>query len=364
MTKSQTQSPWRVEVDTIGQARWSELLRRFADASIYQTWSYESAVHPRCKVSRVVIYDGRKAIGLAQAVIARMPFVGHGMAYFQSAPIWKLRDEEPRIEHLRACLDVIYREYVLQRRLLVRMKPRLTVDEEESVMPAFAAAQFHRRDDEPRGCTIIVDLSVSLEELRKGMHGKWRNCLNSALAKSHELHVGEGCDEFKHFTRFYNEMLGRKQLVTTTSLNAFRNLQLNLANDEKMKVILCGSGGAWHTGAVISTIGRRGIYLFGATTGQGLKDHSAYLVQWEAIGLLKAAGCLEYDLNGINPETNPTVYRFKSRLAGANGRELERLGTFEGCLSRSSRVAVEVGDHVVNSWRNLKTRLARAPVSE
>lgn len=350
----------RVEVDTVSAQRWAELSRDFSDANIYQTWPYEAAVHPHCKVSRLVVYDGHDVIALAQASIARLPLLGSGIAYFQSAPVWQLRGAEPQVSHLHACLDAISCEYMRKRRLLVRIIPRLTTSEEALVTPAFEGAKFRRRHDGPQRRTIVVDLRMSLEQLRKGMHGKWRNCLNSALARGDEVRLGEGDDDFKHFVRIYKEMLARKQFQTTTDVNAFRLLQGNLTGKEKMKVILCGSRDNWHTGAVVSTIGERGVYLFGATAGDGLKNHSSYLVQWRAIELLKEEGCLEYDLNGINPETNPSTYRFKARLAGVNGRELTRLGTFDGCLSPPSRMAVEIGSRVADRLRALKAKLGKA----
>jgi hypothetical protein len=83
-----------------------------------------------------------------------------------------------------------------------------------------------------------------------------------------------------------------------------------------MKVFLCAEDGVPVAGLVGSAMGDTGIYLFGATSEQGMKCKGAYLVQWRMIEWLKALDVTHYDLGGINPETNPGVYHFKHGMSG------------------------------------------------
>ena len=41
-----------------------------------------------------------------------------------------------------------------------------------------------------------------------------------------------------------------------------------------------------------------------------------YFLQWAALGLARARGCLWYDLGGVDADANPDVTRFKTRMNG------------------------------------------------
>jgi len=348
----------RIEVDTISSARWSDLLQQFSDASIYQTWPYEAAIHPRFTVSRLVVYKGDFAIGLVQAALAKIPIVGSGVAYIRWGPVWQVKNQSPNREDFRLCLKAIFQEYAVRRRLMVRMVTALNLEDEGWAVPVFEEAGFRFCHASSRRRTIIANLPPSLDQFLAGLHGKWRNALKSGQKKEQELREGQTDEDFLQFSRIYEAMLARKRFETTTSLDAFRELQKQLERREKLTVILCRSKGEWHSGAVISSIGFRGIYLFGATAGEGLHSNGSYLVQWRAIQLLRRMGCREYDLNGINPEANPTTYQFKARLAGKNGREVTNLGMFEACVSPASRLATGLGMKYANTLRALRRRIA------
>jgi lipid II:glycine glycyltransferase (peptidoglycan interpeptide bridge formation enzyme) len=95
------------------------------------------------------------------------------------------------------------------------------------------------------------------------------------------------------------------------------------------------------------------MYLFGATSTMGLKRRGSYLLQWKLIQRLKEAHVRQYDLNGINRETNPGTYKFKSDLAGEKGREVRLVGCFESCENMISSVSVNVGERLTAVCRGL-----------
>jgi hypothetical protein len=83
-----------------------------------------------------------------------------------------------------------------------------------------------------------------------------------------------------------------------------------------MGIVLARDQDAVCAGAVYSAVGDTALYLFGATDEVGMRSSASYLVQWTVIGELKTRGVPRYDLNGINPDTNPGTYHFKKGLAG------------------------------------------------
>lgn len=120
-----------------------------------------------------------------------------------------------------------------------------------------------------------------------------------------------------------------------------------------MKIMLCRSDEGICVGLISSAIGRMAIYLFGATSTAGMKSRGSYLLQWKFIEWLKLNLVPRYDLNGINPETNPGTYKFKSDLAGDKGRDVHFLGRFESCESVVSFACVSVGERLKSMCRAL-----------
>ena len=101
-----------------------------------------------------------------------------------------------------------------------------------------------------------------------------------------------------------------------------------------MGIFLCKSSGIYSTGAIFSYIGDTGVYLFGATNDQGMKDKGSYLLQWRGIQWMKNNGCRYYNLNGINPIVNPGGYHFKAGVAGKTGHDVHYMGSFD-CYSNA-----------------------------
>ena len=46
--------PYQIEVDRVKEAEWSELMSRFDDANIYQTWSYGAVRWQQKNLSHLV----------------------------------------------------------------------------------------------------------------------------------------------------------------------------------------------------------------------------------------------------------------------------------------------------------------------
>ena len=130
-------------------------------------------------------------------------------------------------------------------------------------------------------------------------------------------------------------------------------------------MFICRSGGEVCAGAIVSLLGDRGVYLFGASDGPGLEKKSSYLVQWRAISWLKEHHARTYDLNGINQETNPGGYTFKSRLAGRHGQEVSTR-PFVVASSPLSRLLAVSGTTCLQAVRRtrhaLEHHIARRPI--
>jgi len=129
-----------------------------------------------------------------------------------------------------------------------------------------------------------------------------------------------------------------------------------LPPNQKMRILICERQGVPVAGVVASGMGDTGIYLFGATTEEGMKSQGAYLLQWRVIEWLKTQGISRYDLGGINPETNPGVYSFKAGLAG---KDVRYLSPFVSCTSTASRLFFGAANFAGRRARGAVMRLRR-----
>jgi lipid II:glycine glycyltransferase (peptidoglycan interpeptide bridge formation enzyme) len=203
-----------------------------------------------------------------------------------------------------------------------------------------------------------MDISQSLDDVRKKMDQKWRNCLNKS--ERNELEVIEGTDDslFADFIGLYRALLERKQFQEPNDINEFRMIQQDLPPEYKMRIFLCQSNGISSAGVICATIGETGVYLFGATNDQGMTNKGSYLLQWKAIQWMKDNGCRYYNLNGINPEKNSGGYHFKAGLLGKNGRDVYYLGRYDSYSGRIKAKLACTADSLLPRLKKILNKLA------
>jgi len=320
-------SGYSAEVGTIADARWLEITQTFADANLYQVW--QSGVAPRAfpGVGRLVLLKDGTAVAAAEVRLFTLPLTSVGIAYLRWGPMWRRRGAEIEPEHFRQALRALHNEYVGRRGMILRLNPRLFVEEHAACERILAEEGFSERGSSSQAeKTLVMDLSPSLEDLRAGLDKKWRNCLSKAERGGLTVTIGTGTELFREFGDIYSQMLERKQFAPSADLDAHVRLQGLLPDSAKMTVIIARANGEPCAGAICSAMNDTALYLFGATNDVGMRTCGSYLVQWEAVKLLRQRGVREYDLHGINVVANPGTYTFKKGLAGREGRELTFVG--------------------------------------
>lgn len=318
---------YSAEVGTIADDRWFELTQTFADANLYQVW--QSGVDPRAfpGVGRLVLLKDGTAVAAAETRLFTLPLTSTGIAYLRWGPLWRRRGAETDPEHFRQALRALRNEYVGRRGMILRLNPRLFVEDHAACERILAEEGFSEPGSSSQAeKTLVMDLSPSLEELRAGLDKKWRNCLSKAERGGLTVTIGTGPDLFREFRGIYAQMLERKQFAPSADLDAHVRLQGLLPESGKLTVIIARADGEPCAGAICSAMNDTALYLFGATNDVGMRTCGSYLVQWEAVKLLRQRGVREYDLHGISVVANPGTYTFKKGLAGRDGRELTFVG--------------------------------------
>jgi len=346
-------STWQVEVDRTTSAVWSERLEGFDDANIYQTWAYGAVRWGRKNLSHLVLKRSGEVAAMAQVRILRPAGVNVGMAYLRWGPLCQRRGMQLDYAVTRRMARALEDEYVRKRRLLLRIVPNAFAGSEraEVFQSAFSAFSEATRTGENQYRTFVLDLSPSLEELRRQLDSKWRNKLAGAAKNGLTISEGSGPDSYRTFCGIYGQMRERKLFESTVDVEEFGRIHQELPENLKMRVWICRKGPIPVAGLVVSAIGNSAIYLLGATSDDGLKEKGSYLLQWTAIQSLKKSGIRWYDLGGIDPEKNPGVYQFKKGFSGA---DVCQLAPLTACRSVFSSAMVKTVLSLQNAIRGAK----------
>jgi len=338
-------SRYRSEIDRVVESEWTGLVDRFQDANIYQTWSYGAIRWGEKHLSHLVLCRDDEPVAIAQLRIIRFPFFRSGVAYLRWGPLCNVRGREFEPEILHRMVLALHEEYVRKRGLFLRVLPDAFAGSQRA---EFFQTVFSQLAKAPRKMgsverTFLLDLTPSLDQLRKNLDQKWRNQLNRAEKNGLSIREGTEPEEFQAFSRIYHSMLSRKKFDTTVDIDEFACIQRRLPQTQRMKIMNCLQQGALVAGIVCSAMGDSAVYLLGATGQNGLNAKGTYLLQWTMIKWLKENGFHYYDLGGIDPEGNPGVYHFKRGLAG---RDVSRIGPLSLCESFVSSALMQAGDFV------------------
>ena len=320
---------YTAEVDTIRPEDWCEVIAGFSDGNLYQLWQHGSGPERFMDVSRLVLKRGGRVVAAAEVRTFRLPLMRRGIAYVLWGPVWKPRagDADPQV--FEQAVRALANEYVHLRGQVLRLNPRVYADPNGDEARLLGSEGFSTHTIARTKRSLLIDLSPTVEELRKQLDKKWRNCLSKAERSG--LVIDEGTDNarFDEFVSLYARLLERKQFEPSADIQKHRRVQQSLPDATKMRVVLARQEGVPCAGALISPIGETAVYLFGATDESGMRTNAAYFVQWHVVNSLRAQGFKFYDLNGIDPEANPGVYHFKRGLAGRDGREVTFIGQFQ-----------------------------------
>ena len=351
----ETPEHYTVEIDRVSAAAWHTHLQDFSDANIYQTWSYGETRWGLRNLSHLVFKTKEKVSGLAQLRIVRTPFIGSGVAYLRWGPLFHQRCDEPVEEHFRRLLGVLQKEYVQARGHALRIIPNAFSDTPRAQLfnSILRKSGFQTLNDSPLYRTIVVDLTPSLEEIRRRLEQKWRNQLNQSERNSLTVIEGTDLTSWKLLETLYCGMMARKRFDTTISIKEFATIQASLPPELKLRVFIAKADGEPVAGIACSLVGDTGIYLLGATNEKALKLRAANLLQWAAIKRLKQLGLQSYDLGGIDPEANPGGFHFKQ---GMSGQDVTQLPAFDFCRSSGQRLMLRTTFKVASALRAWKIR--------
>jgi hypothetical protein len=354
LTMEPDRHAFTLEIDNIQAERWADLIPEFEDSSIYQTWSAGAIQWGAENLSHALLKKHNEAVGLAQVRIRSVPFVPGGVATIFWGPMWKRKGmptDKSCLDKMIACLKA---EYAIKRGLLLRIWPIGFEGEGEEAVSILTQHGFIKNPVVEQYKTLLLHLSLPLEELRKNLSSKWRNQLNVAEKNNLSLIEGDSDELFTAFLGLLHETMSRKQFTSGVSPALYSKIQRDLPGHLKMRVFLCVFEGEPIAGGVFSAMGGTGSYLLGATANKGLKLNGSNLLHWAVIKWLKNLDCKTYDLGGIDPTGNAGVYHFKKGITGKIGKEVIHPGQFyysSNFLSSMFSTFIDRTSYVRNRFR-------------
>lgn len=296
---------------------WSILAPEFLDYNYRQTWSFGTASAKRVHaISEHIAIEQteQRLVALADVRIKKLPVIGGGLAYINGGPlVWKKDVNEEDV--FSAVIEALMQEYVIRRKFILRIAPPINGGLGKNTLEKFLVHNgFVKMPQEKK--TILVDLCLDEATIRANFHQKWRNCLNRSEKIGLTVRTGSDYATFQEFIPLFNELITKKQFKVDLGIDFYASVQKAATFGQNFLIILAEYKGKVVAGHVASLLGDTCVYLLGAADKTGREMNAAYLLQWTAILLGKAAGCRWYDLGGIDSQNNPGVYMFKNRMGG------------------------------------------------
>ncbi len=200
-------------------------------------------------------------------------------------------------------------------------------------MPPSSREVKKSSDVQPRR-TIILDLSVSEQELLRVMHPKTRYNIRLSQRKGVSVRQAK-----KTEAKQWLELL-----ATTAKRDGFRPhsaqyYQQMLAIDW-IKMFFAVWQGHILAAGIFSFWGNAVVYLHGASANVHRSVMAPYALHWHLIKLAKESGKRFYDFYGIDERKWPGVTRFKR---GFGGQEVAYPGTFDWVFNPKVYYLYQVG---------------------
>ncbi len=206
--------------------------------------------------------------------------------------------------------------------------------------------------------TVIINLSLTPEQILSRMRGTTRNCIRRAYRSEIDFAVG-GIDMLHDWYGLYEETAKRKGFYYESedyfsTLFSHKRIQENTFHEPpphkkietkkkeiiplaapaplpQFHIITASKSGKLLSGIIIALSGHNAYYMY-AGSSEDLKELMAnYGLQWEAVRFARSKGCTNYDLMGIPPNgdtSNPMagLYLFKT---GFGGEKVRFAGTWD-----------------------------------
>lgn len=166
--------------------------------------------------------------------------------------------------------------------------------------------------------TIWLDLSQGADTIFQNLHTQTRKGVRRAARGGVIVETASEparIAEFVNLCTSISDRKGFKLQVTPAMIGTLLSLA---ADSEHVKTaqFISLKDGKLGSGLFVICVGRNIHQIWGGTNRDLRRERVGEACQWATIEWAVALGCTRYDLEGIDPINNPSVYDFKKRLGG------------------------------------------------
>lgn len=171
--------------------------------------------------------------------------------------------------------------------------------------------------------TIYLNLNRKTEDIIASMKPKTRYNIKYSLKKGVVVKK-MGVENIDIWYDLYRQTAERNNIFLN-DIKYFQAVLTTKINDTKspadVKLLVAEYEGKPLAAMFLIITGKRGTYLYGASSTAHRNLMATYALQWEAIKTSKEKGCTEYDMFGVSPgpdKNHPMygLYRFKTGFGG------------------------------------------------
>ncbi len=304
--------------DACDRDAWGRLLAAARLSSLEQSWAYGEALAATegCRVHRGVARRGDRPVALVQA-FEKHRFLPLVPVRILRGPLW-LEAALPG-DARAAILRLVQRRFRLAKRRLLIWSPELpATPESHALMRSCGTRQMVTGYSTP-----LLDLQRPVDELRRGLRGKWRNMLAGAEQGELAVQLAAGGRDFDWLVARADAFRRQSGFIGTPG-SLVEALAAAVPRKDDVLMLTAKAARERVAGVLLVVHGATATYLLGWTGPEGRKRHAQHLLLWRGVRELQRRGVRWLDLGGVNAAA-PGVARFK---LGMGGRLHTLAGTF------------------------------------
>ncbi len=310
---------------TSGADEWRRLVDEVPNVGFVQTWEYgEAKAHATSwTIERHVVCEDDTPIGIVQAQVRRIPGIDRGIVWINRGPAF-FDPKSPRyLSRMHDALKVLHQYWVLKRRYLLRIAPPVATTEKF----VLDGLPFRNLEASRGWSSARLDLTPELDDLRKRLDSKWRNCLTKAERSGLSVSCRTDSAAVEEFCSDYAKFLRERRISTSVSPDLLRKLA-GFSDPTRRPIVVSATFEDNNVGAAYFVrFGNCSEYMAALNTEKGRTLNVGNFLLWTAVRELKRSSCCTLDLGGMHPvETPKGIFHFK---AGMGGTPYEHIGVLE-----------------------------------
>ncbi len=273
------------------------------------------------KPVRLVLERDGTVVGLAQFLAYDTgPFVPGALWYCTKGPWLPWDDEEAVRAFFEGVREVARREGAHT----VKIEPEV-LEERQDAKALLEGIGFRKaRYDLNLKTTLVVDLSLSEEELLARMKAKTRYNVRLAARKGVEVVEPEFEEGWETFYEWMEATSERKEdYVLRRSRDYLYDVMRSMDDAGQGRLFFAEHEGTPLAGMYVFTFGEKYWYMYGASSDEKRNLKPNYVLQWEVMRWAKERGLTHYDMVGVpkSEQLNESsslwnVYKFKEGFGG------------------------------------------------